>query len=433
MHFQAGVRSRVLVRHMFYNYEYIWGEIVMTINNWVELITAILVVIGGAIALWLKFCRKGDEKNMPPTNQTQKSSTDQSTTQSSTSGSNISASHGGTVTITNVQPLSKESEVETHGEDSKNEFSEIKLSSIYTSLFAEDNKLKTERIVITKQEHSIITGYVELRETDSLGKEQLMLTYSLEGRFSNKVLTAEYYSRENARDERGAINLKLIDSNILSGFCSFSKLSSTSDDEIRVSPYIWVAGEGIDLLNGTYNFCTDCYKQKAVCCCASEEIDMPLFFESEINAIRSGLSKKKRSTKNYSQPLSEPYDQCRVRQISRLEKAKPDGQLEYSRCYFFDMETKQCKIYDNRPIDCRLFPFDIRLSGNKAEYIIGYYPDLCDRELPEFSEMKKYAHILRPYFFLMYPYLHIITSDVACERLKDADFKEIGKFKDFVF
>lgn len=429
----------------------------MTIENWVELITAILVVIGGAIALLVKFARKGDGKTVHPPKYLQ-NNTDQSTTQTSTSGPNISASNGGTVSInvqapqkkleeeaavqapqksldgeTDVHTPQKTTEEETQAEGLQNEFSEIKLASTYTSLFAEENKLKTERIVITKQEHGIIAGFVELRETDSLGREQLTLTYSLEGRFSNKILTAEYYSKEDARDERGAINLKLIDTNILSGFCSFSKLSSMSDDEIRVSPYIWVAGENVDLLNGTYSFCTDCYKQKAVCCCASEEIDMPLFLDSEVNAIRSGLSKKRRSTKYYSQPLAAPYDQCHVRQISRQEKNTSDGQLEYSRCYFFDMETKNCKIYSGRPIDCRLFPFDIRLSGNRSEYIIGYYPDLCDRELPEFFDMKKYAHILRPYFFLLYPYLHIITSEVACERLKDADFKEIGKFKDFVF
>ena len=38
----------------------------MTIENWVELITAILVAIGGAIALLVKFARKGDGKTVHP-------------------------------------------------------------------------------------------------------------------------------------------------------------------------------------------------------------------------------------------------------------------------------------------------------------------------------------------------------------------------------
>lgn len=405
----------------------------MSIENWVELITAILIVIGGVIALFIKFHKKGDDEKVPPDRGTP-CYTDQSTTQTSSSGSNYSASHGGTVNVHVHSPTeSPVKDDEGIKEDSKGIFSEIRLAPIYTSLFAEENKLKTERIHITKQEEGHITGHVELREIDSLGKEQSVLTYTLEGLFSNKILTAEYYSSDDARDERGAINLKLIDLNILSGFCSFSKLSSTSDDEIRVSPYIWVAGENVDLLNGTYNFCTDCYKQKEVCCCASEKIDMPLFLDSEVNAIRSGLPKKKNSIRYCSKALAEPFEQCHVRQIDRVQKNDSHGQLESSRCYFFDFALKQCKIYENRPIDCRLFPFDIRLSKNKSEYLIGYYPDLCERTLPDFAEMKKYAHILRPYFFLLYPYLHIITSNVACERLNQADFKEIGTFKDFVF
>ena len=375
--------------------------------------------------------RKNDSDDKSSSSETT-TNTNQNTTQSNSGGPNYSASHGAIQNIHVHASTEKEVGKSEEEGDLKSDFSEIRLAPIYTSLFAEENKLKTERICIIKQEHGYITGHVELREIDSFGKEQLALTYTLEGRFSNKVLTAEYYSSDDARDERGAINLKLIDLNILSGFCSFSKLSSASDDEIRVSPYIWIAGDNVDLLNGTYGFCTDCYKQKEVCCCASEKIDMPLFLSSEVSAIRSELPKKKNSIKFFSKVLDKPFDQCCVRQIDRIEKNNSEGQIE-SRCFFFDLDVKQCKIYDSRPIDCRLFPFDIRLSKSKSEYLIGYYPDLCDRALPEFSEMKKYAHILRPYFFLLYPYLHIITSNAACERLKDADFTEIGTFKDFVF
>lgn len=117
--------------------------------------------------------------------------------------------------------------------------------------------------------------------------------------------------------------------------------------------------------------------------------------------------------------------------MSRVEKDSDNGKEES--CTFFDMSKKRCSIYERRPIDCRLFPFDIKLADNKAEYIIGYYPGLCERNLPDEREMKRYAHILRPYFFLLYPYLHIVTSDVACARLKDAEFRKIADFKEFVF
>ena len=56
-------------------------------------------------------------------------------------------------------------------------------------------------------------------------------------------------------------------------------------------------------------------------------------------------------------------------------------------CTFFDSENGKCNIYERRLLDCRLFPFDIKLADNKAEYIIGYYPNLCDRDLPDEIEM----------------------------------------------
>lgn len=405
----------------------------MTIANWVELITAVLAVIGGGIGVWCKFRPQGNGAK------TSKNSTNQ---KSSAGGVNILVSGGSSISLGNgsASPNSKSqdpteiaaSDLNTISQNDNGEFEAIKLHNVYTSLFAEESQLKTERIVITKQSQSKIEGYVELNEKDNHGNIVSTLTYSLTGLFANRVLTAEYLSKESRVDERGAINLKLISSDILSGFCSFSKLSSQVDDEIRVSPYVWVAGENVDLLDGTYDFCTECYKEKAVCCCASEEIDMPLFLEAESALIRSKLSNKQRSLKTYSQNLPAPYHESNIRQILRAALKTPIGECK-SKCHFFDLDSKRCRIYAGRPIDCRLFPFDIKLSKNKSEYVIGYYPDLCERELPDFTIMKKHAHILRPYFFLLYPYLHIITSDVVCERLKNADFKEIASFKDFIF
>lgn len=339
---------------------------------------------------------------------------------------NISVnSGGGNVTINNNQTSTEKEEKKRNAQE-RNDKTDIILSEVYTSLFAEDNRLKTEQIRITRQEGSDIEGVVVLHE-----RGNMTLTYDLRGTFSNKILTAEYYSSKHSNDERGSINLKLITDNIFSGFCSFSKSSVSTDDEIRVSPYIWHAGENVDLLNGTYEFCTDCYKEHAVCCCASDEIDMPIFLDTEKRSIASALSKIKRRTTNFCNPLPAPYNQSSVWQMRRIEKNSEDK--KDTRCTFFEPNEQRCTVYERRPLDCRLFPFDIKLAENKAEYIIGYYPDLCDRNLPDERDMKKYAHILRPYFFLLYPYLHIITSDVACERLKNAEFRKIADFKEFVF
>lgn len=339
---------------------------------------------------------------------------------------NISVNSGGGSVIINSNQTSTEKEEKKRNAQEHNDKTDIILSEVYTSLFAEDNRLKTEQIRIIKQEGSDIEGVVVLRE-----RENMTLTYDLRGTFSNRILTAEYYSSEHSNDERGSINLKLITNNIFSGFCSFSKSSVTTDDEIRVSPYIWHAGENVDLLNGTYEFCTECYNEHAVCCCASDEIDMPIFLDTEKRSIAAALPAKKRKKIDFSNPLPAPYNQSSVWQMRRIEKNSENK--KETRCTFFDPNEQRCNVYNRRPLDCRLFPFDIKLAENKAEYVIGYYPNLCERNLPDEREMKKYAHILRPYFFLLYPYLHIITSDAACERLKNAEFKKIADFKEFVF
>ena len=89
-------------------------------------------------------------------------------------------------------------------------------------------------------------------------------------------------------------------------------------------------------------------------------------------------------------------------------------------CYFFT--SGKCKIYEDRPTDCRLFPFDIVLDKASGEYWVGYYTDICSKELPQ-KEMKKHLHILRPYLLLLYPYANIVTSDTVCEKLSKATFE----------
>ena len=407
----------------------------MTVVQLLELIGAVLTVVGGVIGLIVVCKKKGGVAGLI-----------KSITQKGSKGSTIINAEGSTIALGNSVAVSgghsngaganPEPQSENASQSvftSEDTLDTIRLNNIYTSLFAEDNQLKSERIVITRQHQGCVEGYVELTEKDTQGHTNSTLTYCLKGIFANKVLTAEYTSKENRNDERGAINLKLIGSDMLSGFCSFSKSSSTMDDEIRVSPYVWVSGENIDLLDGTYDFCTQCYKEKAVCCCASEDIDMPVFLESEARAIQAKQNKRKKSLRIFSKNLPQPFQDTNVRQILRNSKEDTNASAQNIRCHFFDYDSKECKIYSCRPLDCRLFPFDIKLAKNKSEYVIGYYTDLCDRELPEHNTMLRYAHILRPYFFLLYPYLHIITSDLVCERLKDAEFKQLANFKDFVF
>lgn len=47
--------------------------------------------------------------------------------------------------------------------------------------------------------------------------------------------------------------------------------------------------------------------------------------------------------------------------------------------------------------------------------------------------MKKYAHILRPHLFLLFPYANTINIKEVCERLNKANFEKLYKLDEFIF
>lgn len=390
----------------------------------IGLITAMIALVGAIITLLVTLIKKHKRNELG-------GEVMQSLTGNNSSNQPVNIHTKGSGNKIDVKINQESFEQKPEYEPDKNKLStDITLASEYTSIFAEDNMLKTESIKITKRDKDQIEGEVYLNEHIPKKGTIIKYKYKMVGTFSNRVLTADYYSSDST-DERGVINLKMIDNKILSGFCSFSKLSAAAD-EIRMSPYVWVQGASTEeILNGTFKFCTDCYINHKECCCSSDMVDMPIFADTEIDAIRTQMSKKNMSKETFSVSLHDPYENSTIRQIKRVVD-NPEDHPE-GRCHFFDTVDNRCRIYAGRPIDCRLFPFDIRLDETKSQYMIVYYSALCDKVLPEYSEMKKYAHILRPYFFLMYPYLHIITDDYVCAKLKNAEYRKIAYFKDFVF
>lgn len=290
----------------------------------------------------------------------------------------------------------------------------IILKDRYTSLFAEKGRIYSEKIVIRNLGNGKIEGDVYLDKNH---------TYSLSGTFRNCILTGEFTSVGQYTDERGTINLKLISENILSGFCSFSKISKLADDQIRMSPYIWIAGEDSSLLNGTYEFCTQCHNEGKKCCCSSHDIDMPILLNNEAKKIQS-INPRLHRMRDFSHNIGN----TQVRQMNEAG----DSPNEYH-CHFYDCNENRCKIYDIRPTDCRLFPFDIKLDTNTNEYWIGFYSDLCDRQLPDIEVMKQYAHILRPQLFLLFPYANTINDISVCKHLSKASFEKLYKLEQFIF
>jgi len=308
----------------------------------------------------------------------------------------------------------------------------IGLGETYTSIYAEENELCSEIIHIKHdRKNDKVTG--EVLSSDG------SMRFILEGEFKDLILTGQYKAAtQGNKPERGSINLRLID-DFLTGFCSFSN-AAKEKDPIRVSPYVWVPGNKKDLLNGTYDFCTECHNEGTVCCCVSEKIDDPLLLPNETKNIVDWLKKEEKNTKVPTPYyFSDSIKHCNATlQIRKMKHSMNERNTCGINCYFYNISHKSCKIYEVRPIDCRLFPFDIIVNPENGELHVGYYQHLCERVLPRKSEMEKYAHILRPYLFLFYPYVHTTSLKKVSPKLykeieKNDGFVDLGALQDFLF
>lgn len=113
-----------------------------------------IAIVGGLTALVVLITayvnyKKEKDKNPAEDNKTDASSRNGESISTGDSGDrNISVISGGDVTI-NTNQTPTENEGKKHSTKARNVLGEIRLSEIYTSLFAEDNRLKTEQIKIT--------------------------------------------------------------------------------------------------------------------------------------------------------------------------------------------------------------------------------------------------------------------------------------------
>lgn len=69
-------------------------------------------------------------------------------------------------------------------------------------------------------------------------------------------------------------------------------------------------------------------------------------------------------------------------------------------CVFWDAEKKNCSIYENRPFDCRMFPFDIDWVDNEYHWIIySCNPNSdwswCDQHLKKLESDPQFGEIIK--------------------------------------
>ncbi len=101
-------------------------------------------------------------------------------------------------------------------------------------------------------------------------------------------------------------------------------------------------------------FDTLCGKCNHKNCCTDSAV--PLVFSKDLEKI-----KKKDSL--YANNIKT----VKINGINIDAIKKKDNSLE---CIYWDVNLGGCKIYESRPIDCRLYPFDIMLVDNSYHWIV---------------------------------------------------------------
>lgn len=279
----------------------------------------------------------------------------------------------------------------------------INIEGDWNSFFHEEDIIKSEKVIL-KQEGQYITGFITLGAT----------RYEFKGEFKNQILTGTYCSKNPKKYESGTITVRRINEFLMSGYCTFVY----KDKQVYNSPYVLSNESHHKVSKGTYPFCNTCVG-KFDCCCNCNEIDMPILLPNEADSIS-----------RYSR-LS--IDSFAKKITTNLYQMKREDDNALKGCHFF--QNNKCTIYEHRPIDCRLFPFDFKdING---EYWLVYYDNInvCKAIPTNKKEIEYCAHNTRPLLEMVLPYMSECSDPIFCERLKSQSYIKlfpINKIRDDV-
>lgn len=92
-----------------------------------------------------------------------------------------------------------------------------------------------------------------------------------------------------------------------------------------------------------------------------------------------------------------------LRQAFQFKRTQPEfkalvgrqhsGRCQHGPCMFFDHETQLCTIYQNRPLDCQIFPLDIAEHNHRLHWVL-YRDDRCELSQLVSEEVLMYAEKL---------------------------------------
>lgn len=277
---------------------------------------------------------------------------------------------------------------------------EVSIAGEWVSVYIEETNILHESIVVEQRGRNVTAKF------KSGAREYLFI-----GKFKHRILMGEYHSNNKQRDERGNMMLKLVGDSLLSGQITFVY----RNEEVSTSAYVWTLKSYQDLSDGTYKFCETCVPNNRKCCCANPDVDMPILLPHEVATIERTQGIK-----------DQDFCTSKTLNISQMNRTQVDHEL--FGCPFYD--GQQCRIYDYRPLDCRLFPFDILLD--KGQFLLIYYTEICPGLKLTEERVEYFVHNLKPLLSLMYPYLSESTFAEFNQKLRGHKYRVVGPLQKYM-
>lgn len=283
----------------------------------------------------------------------------------------------------------------------------IDLTGEWISSFIQNNKIYNEKIIF-KQNKNKVTAKI------TLNYENSTYNYKFTGYITKNNLNGIYITPSEDIDfETGTISLKIINENFLYGVTTYLSTEKDSDDVIQ-SPYALFRNTNNNL--GTFNLCSNCVGKSATCCC-NPDVDSPMMLPNEVEEIskKTNLTKEEFSKKI---EFSKMYNDNTLKDLYQLKR-----QNDNNNCIFY--KNNQCTIYDIRPIDCRLFPYDIKLEQDGNYYLVYYKSNKCQITYENIKDIKLVSYNTRLFLRLLLPYLREWSDKYCCTHLTEKNNYEI--------
>lgn len=288
----------------------------------------------------------------------------------------------------------------------------INLSGKWISSFIQNNKIYNEDVEFKQEGNKIFADI-------TLNFDGEMCKYKFEGKIGKKVINGTYEYLDDLDIESGTISLKIINDNFLYGVTTYISTDKDNDDVVE-SPYALFRNTDNNL--GTFDLCHNCVKKSATCC-SNPCVDSPMLLPNEAREIAKARNIE-------IEEFAKTVDFAKMngdKALKSLYQMKRQGNS--NSCYFY--RDAKCIIYDIRPIDCRIFPYDIKLESDGNYYLVYYVTNDCEVKNMNVDNLKMVSYNTRLFLRLLLPYLREWTDSYCSTHLtENENYKIICRIED---